>query len=467
MGEVVVMLCCRNVSYILIILLASVSLTAYALGFFDIKLGIVILAGMGLIPVLNKIPEALAGLVVYSGAVKAAPFLDFLQGRIDLTLLSGLLIMGYIFYLIMVKKQRVEIDNHLLIMVLFLAFSASISILYFPLTSYGVEKYFKFIAVSIGMCLFTSQLVIKDSRSIEKVFYFIVFLSSVIGVYALFTHTRESFASNYLFVARIMGTALIISLFFIWNKVKYPGKLFVIILSLFLAYVMLASGARGPTVAFAAACVLGTVVSLVSNFTIQKAVKSGVIVLTVTALFLVCIRFGAIPDVFIERMSFLLPQDSTFDHGASYTERVEHIWRSLEIMSNHPALGVGIGSYAIYSGSIDRDYPHNIFLEFGCEFGLPVLCGFFVFISVSYMRLLTMIFRSKHNRKYCRSLLITLFTLLTFMLCCAQFSGDVNDNKDLWFMLGLVNSLSIITGVSGKERDRSESMCPEFGTFNR
>lgn len=435
-----------KVLYLIFLLFIAVLACLY-----QINLLGVFFSGIGAAAIILKIPEIIIGFILYSGAVKMAPFLSFFQDRIDITLLSVLLLGGYLLYAFCYKRESLSIKLNLLIPASLLICLASFSLIFFHPTGYGLDKYIRFVVISVGCCFFLCNCIIKDQRSLRRVFYFVIILSSFIGVYALLTNTREGFASNYLFAGRIAGMSLIICAFLFWQEAGLWKKSILSAAAAFFAFTMLGSGARGPFIALIISCVIGVFINAYWAFTRKRLFKILAGFLIIVIGFLACMHFNLVPEVFVERMSILVPGSGTSDHGRSYNTRVMHVEISLEIMSRYPLMGVGWGNYIRFLGTEDRDYPHNIFLEIGSEFGLPALFIFCLIIMAGYLRMLQMMaWLSGDKESFC--ILITIFTLFTYLLFCVQFSGDLNDNKDLWFMLGAVYSLGAVIRPN-KERD--------------
>jgi len=86
---------------------------------------------------------------------------------------------------------------------------------------------------------------------------------------------------------------------------------------------------------------------------------------------------------------------------------------SLELISESPLIGFGLGSYNTLLG----DYPHNIFLEVALNAGI---IGILAFLPIAVYSLLMV--RLSYNTEYAPLGVIPLY-----MLIVANFSGDAND----------------------------------------
>lgn len=115
--------------------------------------------------------------------------------------------------------------------------------------------------------------------------------------------------------------------------------------------------------------------------------------------------------------------------------RIKFIKNSLEFWSDAPFLGFGIGSWPVLYNDVDkRQYPHNILLEILVELGLVGLFLFIALIIYSFSFFLPFNSIGYYPMKI---LILMLFfnTLLNSMV-----SGDIPDNRLLFFSIGLMPS---------------------------
>jgi O-antigen ligase len=112
--------------------------------------------------------------------------------------------------------------------------------------------------------------------------------------------------------------------------------------------------------------------------------------------------------------------------------------KATELVGDHPVLGFGTGGFFLFSYVLmdqEEKYPHNIFLELASELGLgpPIALGVAVlFVLVTLGR---RAWRAATDVD--RRMTFVFGGLFLNNLFAAQFSGDINDNRVFWAMLGV------------------------------
>ncbi len=95
----------------------------------------------------------------------------------------------------------------------------------------------------------------------------------------------------------------------------------------------------------------------------------------------------------------------------------------------HFLFGSGVGGYAAIFPWRDFRYPHNLFLEVLSEFGI---IGLVIFLAHAVLAVKDVV---RHFRKsYSQPEVLWLGATLTVFFS-AMFSGDINDNRLIWFFL--------------------------------
>jgi hypothetical protein len=129
---------------------------------------------------------------------------------------------------------------------------------------------------------------------------------------------------------------------------------------------------------------------------------------------------------------FRLPD--TDDPQGSYGTRTRYYRQSAELIAEQGLLGVGTGNWG---PRLDlgpgRNYPHNALLELWCEQGIA---GALLAFSVGAWTL--HLLRRAWSRGDDRDLVATLAATTVFWMANAQLSGDLIDNRNVWWpLLGL------------------------------
>lgn len=188
------------------------------------------------------------------------------------------------------------------------------------------------------------------------------------------------------------------------------------------AIMMLFSGSRGPFLS-----ALGIVAFIGFAFyrtRLREGLTFGVAVLLLgTTLY-----FGAAyaPGGSVARIENFLQGDL----GGSEMTRVHYAAEAVETLRNHP-LGLGWGGFAVYlgnGGGTHREYPHNFLLETVVEGGWAAGLALLVVCLVAGRRI-ARLSSTDEARVALGALLFTIFN--------ACVSGDLNDNKLLFCLLGL------------------------------
>jgi O-antigen ligase len=138
----------------------------------------------------------------------------------------------------------------------------------------------------------------------------------------------------------------------------------------------------------------------------------------------------------VERL--VMPPDLQ-DPKGSYGARQRYTAQSIQLLATHGWLGVGTGDWGPAVGRpTGRQYPHNLFLELWCELGLPGLAAG-VLLVAWFVGLVRRCRRAAGDRR----LAATLAALFAFWILNAQLSGDLLDNRHLWWVLLLLEAVAL------------------------
>ena len=239
----------------------------------------------------------------------------------------------------------------------------------------------------------------------------------------------------------LMGMAILLLLFYPLSKTRGRRRMLLIFLvPVFLAGLM-ASAARGPIVALAAAVLIGLAVWMKEGR--MKIVTAAVL------LFFLAIGFGGAYLVLRQadrgkytakasELETMLTGGST---SGSAGKRVNFYRATLEAIPNQPLLGTGIGSWSkFYYGNDQRNYPHDLLMEIAFEEGLVGLAAFLALLGLSAISIVRMIGDS-------RSHFLVLGLLVMYCVIVSLFSGDLDDNRVLWLWMGVALSVCRLVQV--------------------
>lgn len=110
------------------------------------------------------------------------------------------------------------------------------------------------------------------------------------------------------------------------------------------------------------------------------------------------------------------------------TQAREHLWDVAVDHTSRNPIGTGWGGFTSVDGvPPGLSYPHNLFLEVYVEAGWLIGTAVLVFVAASLWRLM---------RRSGEPVAAIMFVLAAFAVANAMVSGDINDNRLLWILLG-------------------------------
>lgn len=366
-------------------------------------------------------------LFLTAGYFKADPRLAWLP--LDLTLLVAMITAGFVIWAFL--KHGLRFPSLLLpLLLLFALFLPSIA--WTEWHGYALEKTTRFFTLTL-LATIAPIFLIKSQEDLYRFFNALALLGVVMAVDALILLLigqgqllrLTAFSSNTIALGRAVGLALV------WLGVlALEGRLtHIITLSGIglLGLVLLSAGSRGPLIATAAALLLAFVLFQWRNIHRIARLLALAMVVTVLAYW----SISLVPETSLQRVGSFLGGD----FGASEQLRFQAYALSWETIQEHP-FGIGLGGFAREInlwGDVLRQYPHNIFLETLLEGGW--LAGFYLItlLASSLLKAYSLGRRRHQGRPALRGL----FAILIFLLVNAAVSGDLNDNKGLFALMGL------------------------------
>jgi len=340
---------------------------------------------------------------------------------------------------------------------LFTAFML-LSILYTPSFQYGSIKTFSFVVFNWALFLFP-VLTVRDERTAWRIIYWLVLLGCGVSLFTVLTLLRGIVEKSFLFSYRasFLGispisfanwvgaiTVLLISILpQIHSKVWKRMALFAIVL---MTLSVLVANSRGPLLSF---LLTGIVIIIVRSL---KSGKKQLFLWTIGVALLLVLFFSLLPAQLTSRYTDILENDPGSKYFAYYTVNTRlYAWRAAFDMTfdhlKNLLVGVGTGGFSnVFYRQDTRFYPHNIFLEVICELGIVglfLLSWHFLAVFRPAVRML----RSPLSDAQ-RTLLFAFLMAAAFNIIGAQFSGDLNDNRRLWFFLGTLVAMEKLIGFS-------------------
>lgn len=399
-------------------------------------------------------PEISFLLFIIGGAYKADERLSFITRYVDPTLLFLFICYLSLFCILIKRKFTVKkIPRTLLIPYAVIIMFAIISLSYTPAPMYGLDKLLRLIFITTSSLLLPFYL-FEGYNSIKN-FFIALTLFSILMIFDILSGGLKpgefgftsAFGSNYLAVGRIIGPAFIFVSIYYFNKANFVQKLLLIPILILQIFGLFISGGRGPVIAVILSLLITFIVIFLLNFKnilCKKSISKNFarfysfssIILTIGVF--IILFFYEYFTTFFERITLLHEMA-----GASAEGRILRYKTALSYLSQFPITitGLGLGGFSIkYAGFDDKrgDYPHNIFLEIGSELGFFSLLSFIILLFLTTKKIIKKIEVSNNKLPEIFFLNVAIFCLFLNSLINSSISGDINDNRLLFFFISLI-----------------------------
>lgn len=399
---------------------------------------------------MRSIGEWFFALFLFSGYYKADPRLAFIQTHIDITLLF--LFLSFLAFLHRLFRnsfvQRIS-SSFTKVATLFLLLTTCllVGLLYTQSREYGLDKALRFILLT-GWAFFGAALLISDFLSLRRFAWALVTITTVmaIGAFRSYPGVRQvgfvtAFGSNYIALARSGGLGLLTTVAFLVPTEQRPlVKLCLWVMAALQLWGALSAGARGPILALILSFLLFFILSVrsvprlrIDRFTLRLGLVTFFVVIV-----LITVGRDFFPTL-VRRTQIALTKG-----GTSVMTRLSFYRTAMEMWANSPIWGNGTGQFGTAVAGRDiRFYPHNIVLELGAETGL---IGVLIFIAMIGTAFAKGFIRLHPAKGYSRTVARYLLVAGCFALLNAMVSGDINDNRILFALMGLLATTSHFQG---------------------
>ena len=358
--------------------------------------------------------------------------------NINLAILIGIGFLISVFFMLFSIKKTVLSKTKFLFYLFYLMVLVMSLLLWllFDVTEFGLEKFFNFWFIVVPI----SVVIIEKYKRIDvlNIFYillgvccFLALLSIVgLSVSARADERMAALGGGPIVFARWMGFG-ILTLFLLPVKFRSWYKYLIMTIFLILA---LASGSRGPILAL----IITALVYLGFNFN-RLIVK---VIFGVALLSLIILISGIDNKISqvgnFDRIFLNVSKKGFVKHSTSTRKNLAI--GSFILLQNYP-LGVGAGNWQTVANKIrpthlmPLEYPHNLFLEVACEYGLHSLIILIIlFLYVFYLSYNKM----QRYIKDKTSLYPLLFYLLLFLFFNSMVSGMLNDSRLLFIVVSFI-----------------------------
>lgn len=371
---------------------------------------------------------------VFSGVYKSAWYLQW--SPIDLTVLLGVTTVAL--SALLVASGRLELTLPALVVpTLFGLFAgyAVLSGLWSPSTEYYVSKSVRLVGVT-GLALGAGSVVVATSyrrlryAGLATAGVGFVTALEVLLQYQLVGGEPSPFGTNYLIAGRAIGLGLLVAVGYLVLS-REDRTLSIVAFSgvVVMSYALLVSGARGPTVAVAGSIGLlvlaGIALGTLPNGRIALVGYGAAGLVSLVGFVTVARQLRG-----IQRLLTLIDGP-----GRSLGLRFGYWTNTLEALRPGMLLfGEGLGAWPVLidPGYDTRYYPHNIVLEVLFELGvvgLVLLGALFGYALLNVARDWTDHGGATH---------VVLAVLFAYMLVNVMVTGDLNDNRFLFAIVGVM-----------------------------
>ncbi len=331
---------------------------------------------------------------------------------------------------------------------LLIPFSIFVLIMFFSMlnnaeNTFAFDKTARF-ALLTGLATISPVLIIKTPRQLYRFLIMPIFLALAMTLFGQVTpEGLSAFGATHIATGRIIGFGFLAILSFLLQPdtkafSTWLQRALFLIGGVTLLYGLFYSGSRGTLIALLIAVSFTGLVGITFRRGRRLVLAGAAVTLAIVA----GITLFAPDAVTTMNRRVLYTLSGPLDQTAR--TRVLRANAALEMFTQHPFTGVGIGGFDAefnrFTGT-RGDYPHNLFLEVAAELGILGLLFISILIINSFREVFITLTRAN------RRIPLIVLTVTVYSLVNALFSGDLNDNRLLFTALGLcfaTRSLGVI-----------------------
>lgn len=305
---------------------------------------------------------------------------------------------------------------------------------------YAAQKALYISSLTLWTLIACAFIIASDKRRLARFINLLLLIAAWIAVECTLEYIKNggdvinALNSNYLALGYTLGMGLLISAAYMFfsgqSRIK---KILALIMSAHFMFLLLVLGGRGPllsaTVSLLIPLLYGSRFIQIDKPKMKKYITFIFIFLLSVLSISVYLYSKDSPITTLYRISLLF--DSGM--GTSAGTRMEYYLVANELWQLKPLFGFGIGSWPILAGLPDMNsYPHNLILEILVELGLAGLALFGCILVLALKGFI--------KTQNTGSVFFSILILMMFVnaLIGAMFSGDINDNRIIFALLGLM-----------------------------
>jgi O-antigen ligase len=385
-------------------------------------------------------PELALALYVVVGDVKGDDRVAALV-PVDLTLVLGAALLAGMALNLLRRKRAVPMPPaYFLFLALVLLMTASLT--YTTVLAAGIEKLGRFLTVT-GIVIVAPFVVLSTPQAMKRFFAGFGVAAFAICAWSLSSlggsERLATPSDNTIGLGHIACAVILLIWFAVIPRCAFPRRMIAYLLLGVPVVALIGSGSRGAAIACA-------VVILVSPLFRRRLMLD---LTCLTGLGLVALPFARIPASSFEYLGTLAADRGL---GALLSFRADLLIYGWKLLTLHPLMGVGIQGFRYYSPNPELyKWPHNIFLEIGCEMGIPAaLIALAIFGSATreaYRQL-----RDRDSPYFVLSQLAA--ALLVVGVINGTNTGDINSDRATWLFVSLV---FVVRGLRIGSQERLEA----------
>jgi O-antigen ligase len=411
---------------------------------FSAQMLIAFMLGIAAVAVLLVYPELALALYVVIGDLKGDERVASIL-PLDLTLALGTIILVGVTLNLIRGKRVVRMPPSFLWYVALIALMAA-SLAYTPVFDAGLEKLGRFLTVT-GLVIVAPFFILTTPQALKRFFAGFAIIAFVICGYSLAqlggSERLVTPSSNTIGLGHVACSLILLIWFIAMPGLSFFKRMLMYPLLGVPLMALIGSGSRGAAIAMGAAI-------LMSLFLYRQFVADLVC--------LIVVSFAAIPFLNIPEASFeylgTLANSRSLDNLLNF--RAELLGYGWQLLQQHPLIGVGIQGFRYHSLNAGLyNWPHNIFLEIGCELGIPAV----LIVCIIFGSAIRESFRQMRDdlSPYLTFSYVTAALLLVGIVNSLN-TGDINSDRSTWLFISLVF-------VAGTLRLRAA--CPPMATSPR
>jgi O-antigen ligase len=387
-----------------------------------------------------KFPEIAVSLFYVVGFFKGDPRLD--ATPVDLTVTVAVIMLLAMGVRLFFTDSTLHLPRDFVFYVPLLALMF-ISLTYTPDFAAGLDKTLRFIFLTL-MGAISPFLLVDTPEKIRRFLVGLVLGGILMSINSFFMLGGEDRLTAPSGETTALGFSAGLALVIIWALWFPRMSLFRrILLYPFIAVLMVALvGSGGRFANVGTAVCIGLSILFYRKLVVDLAIMLGA-------------GIAALPFVRIPAASLDYLASLAHPHQAFGT-RTDLMFFGLQTFLDHPLFGVGIQGYRyVTPNPLTYNFPHNLLLELGAELGIFAIITFVALVACSY-RAMFRVLRDAYSEN--APIYRTVFLMLILTCMDASVSGEMNNDRLLFFMLSMPFVLERIVWKENTARSESADL---------